>query len=148
MRQAGREQTSAARPSIDFTAVRQTISLAEVLELLHFTPSQTRGQQQRGPCPLHGSRSARSRCFSANLADHTFQCFKCGKAGNQLDLWAAATHQTVYDAALDLCAKLNRPVPLKTTPATKNATATPRNREEEPVAIGSNSCTTECAGVP
>ncbi len=147
-RQAGRKQTGAARPSIDFAAVRQTISLAEVLELLHFTPSQTRGQQQRGPCHLHGSRSARSRCFSANLADHTFQCFKCGKAGNQLDLWAAATHQTVYDAALDLCAKLNRPVPLKTTPATKNATATPLNSEEEPVAIGSDSCTTECVGVP
>ncbi len=31
-------------------------------------------------CPLffvHGSTSGTSRCFSANLNDHTFRCFKC-----------------------------------------------------------------------
>jgi hypothetical protein len=142
--QAGQQATPrpAARPSIDFTALRQTVPLIEVLHLLHFEPVHTSGQQQRGPCPLHGSRSSRSRCFSTNLADHTFQCFKCGKAGNQLDLWAAATHQSVYDAARDLCNKLNRPLPLRTSPTM------PRNREEEPVAIASGTCTTEPAGVP
>src|SRR5208282_2411083 len=50
------------------------------------------------PRPLHGSTSGTSRCFAANLDSHTFQYFKCGKSGNALDLWAAATQQSLYDA--------------------------------------------------
>jgi transposase InsO family protein len=86
-----------SRPPIDFRAVREAIPIADVLELLHFKPTHRVGAQQRGPCPLHGSRSPRSRCFSVQLENNTFQCFKCGKAGNQLDLWAQATQQSVYD---------------------------------------------------
>jgi transposase InsO family protein len=100
------------RPAIDFRAVREAISLADVLELLHFQPTQTVGAQQRGPCPLHGSRSPRSRCFSVHLDKNTFQCFKCGKAGNQLDLWAQATQQSVYEATRDLCQRLHWPLPV------------------------------------
>jgi hypothetical protein len=39
-----------------------------------------------------------------------------------------------YDAAIDLCDRLNIPLPTLPTP-------TPRNREEEPVALQPNSCT-------
>jgi DNA primase len=88
--------------------------MADVLELLDFQVREASGQQRRGPCPLHGSDET-SRVFSANLAKNAFQCFKCGAAGNQLDLWAAATEQTLYQAALDLCRRLNREIPwLKT----------------------------------
>jgi hypothetical protein len=31
---------------------------------------------------MHGSRSGTSRCFSANLEQHLFHCFKCGRSGN------------------------------------------------------------------
>ena len=114
------------RPAIDFVAVRAAISMATVLQLLGFYANTTRGHQQRGPCPLHGSTSGTSRCFSVNLEQHTFHCFKCGRCGNALDLWAQANQQSPYDAALDLCNRLG--IPLPTLPPT------PRNREEEPVA--------------
>jgi hypothetical protein len=84
------------------------------------------------PCPLHGSTAGTSRCFSANLEQHTFHCFKCGRSGNALDLWAQANRQSLYDAALDLCQRLNIPVPIL-----------PPHREEEPVAVPSSTCTME-----
>jgi transposase InsO family protein len=118
---------SPPRRPIDFVALRAAISIASVLQLLGFEKRSQRGPQQRGGCPLHRSQSARSRCFSVNLDDHVFQCFKCGRSGNALDLWAAATQQSPYDAALDLCARLNVPIPYLST---LKQTGT---REEEPV---------------
>jgi putative transposase len=47
----------AARPAIDFAAVRAAVTMAAVLNLLGFQPGSCRGAQQRGPCPLHGSTS-------------------------------------------------------------------------------------------
>ena len=118
------------RPAIDFPAVRAAISLAAVLQRLGFQPRSRHGAQQRGPCPLHGSTSGTSRCFSANLDQNAFKCFKCGRSGNALDLWAQANQQSVYDAAIDLCERLHMPLP--TLPAV------PRNSEEEPVAPDSD----------
>jgi hypothetical protein len=115
----------APQPAIDFDAVRAAVTMAFVLQLLGCL-LHGRGAQQRGPCPLHGSISGTSQCFSANLDKNVFHCFKCGRSGNALDLWVQATGQTPYDAAMDLCGRLNIPVP-----------ALPpgnRNREEEPVA--------------
>ncbi len=138
-RQAQHEQracqpAAAPRPAIDFVAVRSAVTLAAVLQLLGFRPNSTRGAQQRGPCPLHGSTAGTSRCFSANLAEQVFHCFKCGRSGNALDLWAQANHLTPYDAAIDLCQRLGIPLPtLPTTPQ--------RNREEEPVAPQLQTCT-------
>jgi putative transposase len=123
-----------ARPAIDFAAVRAAVSMTAVLDLLGFQAQTTHGTQQRGPCPLHGSTTGTSRCFSVNLTDQLFHCFKCGRSGNALDLWAHATRQTPYDAALDLCQRLNIAVP--TLPRQ-------RNREEEPVAPLSITCTME-----
>jgi putative transposase len=123
------------RPAIDFAAVCAAISMAAVLNLLGFQARSAQGAQQRGPCPLHGSTSGTSRCFSANLNQHTFQCFKCGRSGNALDLWASATRQTIYDAALDLCQRLVIPLPTL-QPATGH-------REEEPVAPEPATCTME-----
>jgi putative transposase len=113
------------RPAIDFPALRNVLSMAAVLQLLGVQANGTRGGQRRGPCPLHGSTTGTSRCFSAHLDRNVFHCFKCGHAGNALDLWSAATQQNPYDAAIDLCQRLNIPLP----------TLEPnRNREEEPVA--------------
>jgi transposase InsO family protein len=122
-------KSASAPAAIDFAAVRASVSMAEVLELLHFTPRHVAGVQQRGPCPVHGSTSPRSRSFSVNLADNTFQCFKCGAAGNHLDLWVAATKQSLYSAAKDLCRQLKRPLPCQEVT---------RNGEEEPVATASH----------
>jgi putative transposase len=145
LRQAQRERPSCqpdvtARPAIDFAAVRAAITIAAVLQLLGFRPHTTHGAQQRGPCPLHGSTAGTSRCFSVNLEQHTCHCFKCGRGGNALDLWAAATRQCPYDAAIDLCQRLN--IPLPTLPPSDPA----RTREEEPVAPRQETCTMPAPG--
>ena len=128
LRQAQQPQSPPAatpRPAIDFAAVGAAVTMAAILQLLGFQAASTHGAQQRGPCPLHGSTSGTSRCFAVNLQEQIFHCFKCGRSGNARDLWAQATQQTPYDAALDLCARLGIPLPTLPPPA--------RNREEEPV---------------
>jgi putative transposase len=138
MRQTRHEQQEASadssRPAIDFAAVRAAITIAQVLALLGFTARSDHAGQQRGPCPLHGSTHGTACCFSVNTHAHTFHCFKCNRSGNALDLWAAANHLTIYDAAIDLCQRLNINLPTLAPPA--NA-----NREEETVATGSTTCT-------
>jgi transposase InsO family protein len=121
-----RQSTVAPRPVIDFAAVRAAIAMPAVLGLLGFRPLSKQGAQRRGCCPLHGSTSGTSRCFSVNVDKATFHCFKCGRSGNALDLYAQANQLTPYDAAIDLCAQLNVPLP-----TLLNKTG---NREEEPVA--------------
>jgi putative transposase len=119
------QPADSARPAIDFTAIRAAVNLAAVLQLLGFQANTTHGAQQRGPCPLHGSTAGTSRCFSANLDQNLFHCFKCGRSGNALELWAQATSQTPYDAAIDLCQRLGVPLPILHKPS--------RHREEEHV---------------
>jgi hypothetical protein len=137
VRQAQHQQASLpaapARPAIDFAAVNAAITMAAVLQLLGFQAASKRGAQQRGPCPLHGSTLGTARCFSANLDEHDFHCFKCNRSGNALDLWIEANRLTPYDAAIDLCQRLH--IPLPTLPLSS------RNREEETVALQSETCT-------
>jgi putative transposase len=138
LRQTRQEQIAApsdsSRPAIDFQAVRAALTIAQVLALLGFLPRSDHAGQQRGACPLHGSSSGTARCFSVNTHAHTFHCFKCGRSGNALDLWAAAQRLPIYDAALDLCQRLHLPVPLLTPLPTGN-------REEETVAADTGPCT-------
>lgn len=96
---------------IDFRALRAAVSMETVLQRLRFVPRQRRGDQVRGPCPLHRPPSPTSRSFSAHLTKQAYRCFHCGSSGNQLDLWAAATQQPLYQAAIALCAQLRQPVP-------------------------------------
>jgi putative transposase len=138
MRQTRHERIAsaadAARPAIDFAAVRAALTIAQVLALLGFTPRSDYHGQQRGACPLHGSTHGTARCFSVNTNAHTFHCFKCGRSGNALELWAAAQRLSIYDAAIDLCQRLNIPLPMLAPPSTTN-------REEEPVATAQSTCT-------
>jgi putative transposase len=136
MRQRPQTKTrpDTSRPAIDFAAVRAAIPIAQVLALLGFKPLSHYAGQQRGPCPVHGSTTGTSRCFSVNTIAHTFHCFKCGRSGNALDLWAAAQRLSPYDAAVDLCQRLQLPLPRLAPPLTAN-------REEEPVASDSSPCT-------
>jgi DNA primase len=96
---------------VDYRTVRSQVTMSQVLDLLGFVPTESRGDQVRGPCMIHGSQSLRSRSFSAKLRKQAYQCFRCGSAGNQLDLWAAATHQPIYPATIDLCQRLGVPIP-------------------------------------
>jgi transposase len=113
---------------VDFQSVRSQTSMQQVLELLEFDPVEARGDQLRGACPVHHSTSPSSRSFSANLSQNTFRCFKCRAQGNHLDLWAAATNQKLYDAAVDLCQRVRIETPRVSLVQLRNPTG-----EEEPV---------------
>jgi DNA primase len=102
-------------PGIDFRQARQEVRLSEVLALLGYRPRQRCGEQLRGPCPVHGPKSATSRCFAAHLGKGVWHCFRCGAGGNVLDLWAAGTKQAIYEAVLDLYRRLGRRPPRKET---------------------------------
>jgi DNA primase len=98
-------------PGIDFRAVRERASMTAVLALIGFEPQTARGPVLRGPCPIHRSHTQRSRSFAVHLGRKVYHCFRCGSAGNHLDLYAAVTQKGIYEAALDLCARLHQPVP-------------------------------------
>ena len=98
-------------PGVDFDVSRQRISMDDVLRLLKFEASDRQGGQLRGPCPIHGSSSSRSRSFSANLDTGRYYCHKCHSRGNQLELWAAANKLSLYEAVVDLCHILEHEVP-------------------------------------
>ena len=98
-------------PAIDYRRARAQLRLAEVLRLIGYQPRARQGQQWRGPCPLHGCRSARSRAFAAHVGENLLHCFRCGAGGNALDLWAALSGLPLHAAVLDLCQRLHHEVP-------------------------------------
>jgi DNA primase len=98
-------------PALDYRRARAELRLADVLALIGYEPRCRHGPQGRGPCPMHGSRSATSRSFAVHLGKNLFHCFRCGAGGNALDLWAALRRLPLHAAVLDLCQRLQRPVP-------------------------------------
>jgi DNA primase len=96
---------------IDYRQLRAVVSMRDVLNLISFSPTVARGNQVRGPCPLHGSKNLKSTSFSASLAKNAYRCFRCGAAGNQLDLWMAVTKLPLYEAAEELCRRLDLAAP-------------------------------------
>jgi CHC2 zinc finger len=111
-------------PGIDFKQVREEISMQQVLKLVGFEPTQRRGDQWYGACPLHGSSSTRPRCFSVNVRSGHYCCHQCQSSGDQLHLWGAVNALSDYDATIHLCHMLSHPIPWiwhhKPTPSTSN----------------------------
>jgi transposase len=98
----------AAGPWIDFDHIKAQLPLRRVLEHLQLMDG-LRGSngQLKGPCPLHGPRSAghkRGRTFSVNLDKNVFQCFlpSCARKGDVIDLWAAVKGVALRQAAVEL----------------------------------------------
>jgi DNA primase len=98
-------------PALDDRRAPAQLRLADVLGLIGYRPRWREGDQRRGPCPLHGSRSPTSRSFAAHLGKDLFHCFRCGAGGNALDLWAALRRLPRHAAVLDLCQRLHQPAP-------------------------------------
>ena len=98
-------------PGVDFERIRAVVTMEPVLNLLGFEPSSRSGSQWYGSCPLPDCGASRRRSFSVNVASGRYCCHRCGSQGNPLELWAAATQQSVYQAAIDLCRRLGCDIP-------------------------------------
>jgi hypothetical protein len=108
---------------LNYAAIRQRISMAQVLTLIEFTPTEQRGDQWRGPCPCcREPTDRRVLYFSVNIQRNLFRCFRCQRSGNQLDLWSASTDLPLYDATLELCRQLELDPFAITNPQPRNST--------------------------
>jgi DNA primase len=99
-------------PQLDYAALRAQIPIVSVLRQCNYVPLLARGDQWRGPCPVHGPQQHLGLCFSVNVRKNAFRCFRCHASGNQLDLWAYLTELPLHEAALDLCRRLHIEPPL------------------------------------
>lgn len=98
-------------PGVDFNRLRAEVPMEQVLQLLGFEASRSRGDQRYGACPLPECHSSPRQSFSVNVALGRYYCHRCHHHGHQIELWAAANGLALYPAAIDLCATLGRDVP-------------------------------------
>ncbi len=81
---------------IDYRELKKRIRLQDLLHEMGWHPSEGRGAQLRGPCPLPVCRvrtdndpsPRRLRTFSVNTERNIFGCFSCGRSGTVIDFWA------------------------------------------------------------
>lgn len=90
-------------PGIDYREVRARIPMTRVLELLGYEPKSRKGDQLRGPCPIHGSSNPHRDIFAAHLGKQVYYCHHCKSGGDQLNLWQAIQKKSLYSATLELC---------------------------------------------
>lgn len=95
---------------LDLRRLREQIPPLEILHRWgwrgHWTPSEF----YRGPCPIHGSQSRRSRSLSVGA--EMAWCWKCGWWGDAVELHAWHERMPVLVAAYDLCHLLHLPAPV------------------------------------
>lgn len=97
---------------LDYAAIRKRASIRLVLEIIAFKPIVQGHEQWRGRCPFcsTGDSSAdASATFSVHITRNLFQCFRCHRSGNSLDLWVQSSGLPLYAATLDLCHRLAIP---------------------------------------
>lgn len=99
-------------PPLNFARLREQVSMLQVLEQIGWRPQETRGAQWRGPCPIHESLDATSRCCAVETEQHMYCCHRCGSQGNTLDLWTAFCERPLLEAAWDLVKVLKLEPPL------------------------------------
>jgi DNA primase len=101
---------------IDFAALKQAVSIIDLLESIDWKPVRTRrgGTELRGPCPVHNSRSVTSLIFSVTPSRNIFKCFKCDAAGDTIALAAylfSIPRDQRVKAAVQLCRHLGIEIP-------------------------------------
>ncbi len=104
----------AKRPPLNFSELRRLVSMTAVLELLNWS-AQSSHAILRGPCPVHGSTSPKSKSFAVNPAKQVYICHRCGSQGNALDLCASTQNLPLFNAAWDLIERLGIEAPLLKT---------------------------------
>jgi len=108
-------------PPLNFSRLREQVSISQVLEQIHWRPQSTSGEQLRGPCPLHEAEQATSRSFAVHTGKNVYCCHRCGSQGNALDLWVALCGKPLLEAAWELIKTLRlQPSLLKEGPPETN----------------------------
>lgn len=88
------------RSWVDFSAVKQAVSLEAVLRHYQVPGLRKRRRQLVGRCPIH--RGQRDDSFRASLSKNAFHCFACQASGNVLNFVAAMEQCSIRQAALRL----------------------------------------------
>lgn len=99
---------------IDFQTLKREVSVLDVLKFYNWEPVKERGNELRGPCPVHGSSSPTSTIFAVSPVKNAWKCHKCEAGGNQLDLAACYFNlpkDQVVRIAVALCKELGREIP-------------------------------------
>jgi len=85
---------------IDFAKVKEQLTCKRVLMSEGWQAVSEFRDTVRGPCPLHRSRSKRSRSMA--LTGPVWYCHYCKRGGDVIDLWAEMRSLTLLEAAHDL----------------------------------------------
>jgi DNA primase len=83
---------------VDFTALKQAVSLEAVLRYYQVPGLRKHRDQLIGRCPIH--RGQRGDSFRASLGKNAFHCFACQASGNVLNFVAAMEKCSIRQAAL------------------------------------------------
>jgi hypothetical protein len=95
---------------IDYRDLKVRIRLMDRLDEIGWQPTEGRGVQLRGPCPLPVCQSRKSdqsqangvRSFSVHIEKNVYRCFGCSSSGTVLDFWRFYRGTTLYEAAKEL----------------------------------------------
>lgn len=96
-------------PSVDFDAVKRTVTLGEVLYLIGWKYRFRERGDVLGWCPLCGFGLGWERCF--RVRGERWKCYRCERSGGALDLYAQAKGKPLLPAVKELLARLGKPVP-------------------------------------
>ena len=88
--------------AVDFRAIKQAVSIAQILDHYGLTETFTRsqnGDSLSGPCPLHGGQNQSQ--FRVSLSKNCWNCFgDCKSGGNILDFVCRKEDCTLREAAI------------------------------------------------
>jgi DNA primase len=98
-----------AIPLIDFRQMKRSITVAEVLRYYGWVPTTREPASLRGPCPIHQSRSHRSRSLSVTRRE--WYCHVCRHGGDVIRLVQLLDGVSPVQAALRICDLLHITVP-------------------------------------
>jgi hypothetical protein len=90
---------------IDFADLRDQVTCHRVLASEGWVATSDRSSTVRGPCPLHRSRSHRSRSLA--LTGPHWYCHYCKRGGDVIDLWAELHGLPLLEAAHDLAERFS-----------------------------------------
>lgn len=87
---------------LNFAELRKQVTIAQLLDHIHWRPRSTHGDPHRGWCPVHEQADPMSRCFTVQTEKSVYCCHRCGSEGNVLDLWIALCGKSILAAGWDL----------------------------------------------